>query len=117
MLRIRKKPVEVEAIRWTGFEKDGGCGVDALYAFGVPKDYLEPDGSWSADYALKIYNESGGCWVRCPLGHYIIRGVNGEFYPCDPEIFEKTYEIIDEVLEAIPDAPPEAASVDVEEAT
>jgi hypothetical protein len=25
---------------------------------------------------------------------YIIRGVNGELYPCKPDIFEKTYEII-----------------------
>lgn len=24
-------------------------------------------------------------------GDYIIRGVNGEFYPCKPDIFEKTY--------------------------
>ena len=27
-------------------------------------------------------------------GDYIIKGVNGEFYPCKPDIFEKTYEII-----------------------
>ena len=26
---------------------------------------------------------------------YIIKGVNGEFYPCKPEIFEKTYEVIE----------------------
>jgi len=25
---------------------------------------------------------------------YIIRGVNGEFYPCKPDIFEKTYEVV-----------------------
>lgn len=25
-------------------------------------------------------------------GDYIIKGVNGEFYPCKPDIFEKTYE-------------------------
>lgn len=28
-------------------------------------------------------------------GDYIIKGVNGEFYPCKADIFEKTYEIID----------------------
>lgn len=28
-------------------------------------------------------------------GDYIIKGVNGEFYPCKPDIFEKTYEIIE----------------------
>lgn len=29
-------------------------------------------------------------------GDYIIQGVNGEFYPCKPDIFEKTYEIVEE---------------------
>ena len=28
-------------------------------------------------------------------GDYIIKGVNGEFYPCKPDIFEKTYEVIE----------------------
>ena len=28
-------------------------------------------------------------------GDYIIRGVNGEIYPCKPDIFEKTYEAIE----------------------
>lgn len=28
------------------------------------------------------------------IGDYIIRGVNGEFYPCKPDIFEKTYEFV-----------------------
>ena len=30
------------------------------------------------------------------IGDYIIKGVNGEFYPCKPDIFEKTYEVVDE---------------------
>ena len=25
------------------------------------------------------------------IGDYIIKGINGEFYPCKPDIFEKTY--------------------------
>lgn len=29
-------------------------------------------------------------------GDYIITGVNGEQYPCKPEIFEKTYELVNE---------------------
>ena len=29
-------------------------------------------------------------------GDYIIKGVNGEFYPCKPDIFEKAYEIVEE---------------------
>ena len=30
--------------------------------------------------------------MRASIGDYIIKGVNGEFYPCKPDIFEKTYE-------------------------
>lgn len=30
--------------------------------------------------------------MEASLGDYIIKGVNGEFYPCKPDIFEKTYE-------------------------
>lgn len=30
--------------------------------------------------------------VQCEAGEYLIQGVNGEFYPCKPDIFEKTYE-------------------------
>ena len=29
-------------------------------------------------------------------GDYIIEGVNGEFYPCKPDIFEQTYEVVKE---------------------
>lgn len=30
------------------------------------------------------------------IGDYIIKGVNGEFYPCKPDIFEKTYEVVEQ---------------------
>ena len=29
-------------------------------------------------------------------GDYIIKGVNGEFYPCKPDVFAKTYEVVEE---------------------
>lgn len=32
--------------------------------------------------------------MKASFGDYIIKGVNGEFYPCKPDIFEKTYESI-----------------------
>ena len=32
--------------------------------------------------------------MRADIGDYIIKGVSGEFYPCKPDIFEKTYEPI-----------------------
>ena len=34
--------------------------------------------------------------MRCPVGNYIIRGLHGELYSCEPRIFKETYEGVDE---------------------
>ena len=33
---------------------------------------------------------------KCSIGDYIIKGVQGEFYPCKPDIFKQTYEQVEE---------------------
>jgi hypothetical protein len=45
---------------------------------------------------------SPGIWIKtlegeylAREGDYIIKGVDGEYYPCKPDIFEKTYEKVD----------------------
>lgn len=37
--------------------------------------------------------------MEAKVGDYVIKGINGEFYPCKPDIFEKTYEKVIEVTE------------------
>ena len=78
----RKKPVEIQALQWTG-ENQG-----ELYQF-VPGHLRieEPDG-------LYIVTLEGNHKVT--IGDFIIRGVKGEFYPCKPDIFEMTYEEVKE---------------------
>ena len=44
------------------------------------------------DYSIKVKTLEGTSY-DVPLGYYIIRGVEGEYYPCEPEIFHKTYNI------------------------
>lgn len=34
--------------------------------------------------------------MRCGYGDWLIRGVKGEVYPCKPDIFEMTYEAVDD---------------------
>ena len=41
-------------------------------------------------HVLKIETLEGV--MNASVGDYIIKGVNGEYYPCKPDIFEKTYE-------------------------
>ena len=95
MAKYRKKPVVVEAVQLTWGTWSEVCDFITL--------------PWGEDGVHGVYTEDG---VRTDDGHdkiglniptlegnmlavendYIIKGVNGEFYPCKPDIFEKTYE-------------------------
>ena len=33
--------------------------------------------------------------MAASIGDYIIKGINGEFYPCKPDIFQATYELVE----------------------
>ncbi len=76
--KYRKKPVVIEAIRFTT--------VEALKrAF--------PDISiYEKTKVEKIYVQTLEGKVEISEGDYIIKGIKGEYYPCKPEIFKETYE-------------------------
>lgn len=82
-MRFRKKPVVIDAIKYEG-------NLRVFSELGVPWDLFEQNDA--ADLSAKIWNTKEDCWVRCPVGHWIIKGVAGEYYPCDPEVFAATYE-------------------------
>ena len=48
---------------------------------------------WEAGFNYSAINNFGFKFAK---GDYIIKGVNGEFYPCKPDIFAKTYEEVTE---------------------
>ena len=94
-MKYRKKPVIVDAIQWTRendieleswlcSEKSVELEIDDhLYVAGVGVPYIS---------GIKIKTLEG--IMEAKYGDYIIKGVNGEFYPCKPDIFEKTYEVL-----------------------
>ena len=90
-MRCRKKPVVVEAVRYSGgsfledvqwlaeaiengivYRKPDGAGVERTWVKTLEGDHLVEDGA------------------------YVIRGVKGELYPCRGDIFEMTYEEVPE---------------------
>ena len=78
-MRYRKKPVVIEAVQFNGRNSADiheFCGDKVREPVG--KDYLEIE-------TLE------GIHIASP-SDYIIKGIKGEFYPCKPDIFEKTYE-------------------------
>lgn len=79
MAKYRKKPVVIEAIQYEG------NNLDEIESFA--KSIFEYNNE-----KLTIRTLEGN--VCASLGDYIIKGVNGEFYPCKPDIFEKTYEVV-----------------------
>lgn len=93
-MKYRKKPVVIEAFQYDGDLKgsDGKYYVPdwavKAYENGVMR-YDSPDCD-SPPCELYIDTLEGAHHVS--VGDYIIQGVNGELYPCKPEIFAKTYE-------------------------
>lgn len=79
---FRKKPVAIEAIRWTGSNQNELQRWAASH--GARPDWIF-DGS-----ALFIRTLEGK--MLASIGDWVIRGVAGEFYPCKPEIFAQTYD-------------------------
>lgn len=85
MNKYRKKPVVIEAIQYDG---RNSADIHELAREGGRKVY-EPVG---ADY-LEIVTLEGT--MKANIGDFIIRGVEGELYPCKPDIFRATYEKVD----------------------
>jgi hypothetical protein len=83
MPKYRKKPVVIEAVQWNGHLE-----TLQLFSVGVP----EAEQELCSD-EVKIVTLEGTMTAK--HGDWIIRGVNGEFYPCKQDIFEKTYERVD----------------------
>lgn len=85
--KVRKRPVEVQAVLFTGEN------------FSELKDFtngnfgrVHPDDrTEDPDITAEVFYDLHSTWVGVKDGQWIIRGVQGEFYPCDPDIFDRTY--------------------------
>ena len=113
--KFRKKPVEIWAMQWDGTDETSLAirqwtenRPDSTAAI-VDTDHIQH--RW--DYGLGAYKMPTGKVIFAPYQHrclivltlegemvaelsdWIIRGVQGEFYPCKPDIFAATYEAVD----------------------
>lgn len=85
MQKYRKKPVVIEAVQLSSIN----CREVAKWISPTPElNY------YTGDPQIIIKTLEGN--MAANVGDWIIRGVNGEFYPCNPDIFEKTYEPVTE---------------------
>lgn len=84
--KFRKKPVVIEAMQLT---RENVTDV-ALWCGG--RVYEEGKASDRTDVYLALDIPTLEGTMRGQVGDFVIRGVQGEFYPCKPDIFEQTYE-------------------------
>lgn len=104
-MRVRKRPVEVEAmLLHAGTEAAPGDLLDPntrahasiagwMMGHGFRDFKVTPD-PFSPAFGLTITTLEGPMFAR--PGWWIIRGVHGEFYPCDPAVFAETYDVLGE---------------------
>ena len=87
--KYRKKPVVIEAMQFIDNrleECKDWCG-GKLLSDGKPSD------PGDVSHRLQIPTLEGV--MTASLGDWIIKGVQGEFYPCKPDIFKATYEEVE----------------------
>jgi hypothetical protein len=98
----RKKPVVIEAMRIDGTPESAFAARQWVEAHGghvhegpvPPGSYPPEEGPHGDGWHCRIYTLEGPM-LACP-GDWIIRGIQGEFYPCKPDIFEASYESVGE---------------------
>ena len=92
MPKFRKKPVAVEASQWLGHGDH-----EKVSKYSLPWNRLpficEKCNYWSEHHGSVKTLE--GEHIVCP-GDWIITGVKGEHYPCKPDIFQETYELVED---------------------
>ena len=90
-MKFRKKPVVIEAFRWTGDidqTEDPEWIVDKIRSGDV---FFVNSGT--SQVFMQITTLEGA--MTADIGDWIIKGVKGEIYPCNPDIFEATYEKVE----------------------
>lgn len=80
-MKATKKPVTIDAIYYNGNNTDKIL------------EFCEGNAVKNDDGTLTIHTLEGD--HKAIVTDYIIKGVKGEFYPCKPDIFEQTYDIVE----------------------
>lgn len=109
--KYRKLPAVIEAqLYHAGIAGMGFFELQQFVGSALIPYFISPD---STDLYIRTLEGD----MRVSEGDYVIKGVNGEFYPCKPDIFVKTYELVQdaETLKPLPVDPAIVAELPEEE--
>lgn len=91
-MKYRKKPVVIEAVQ---FRPASSTQVGLIKYWMETGEYRESGIHTSDITTFEIETLEGP--MRVSPNDYVIKGVQGEFYPCKPDIFKQTYEPVEEM--------------------
>ena len=90
-MKYRKKPVVIEAKQFDGSMRSAARLSTWMDAFAA--DYaISPHADGTADFWVVTLEGT----MEVSAADFLIQGVQGEFYPCKPDIFEATYELAED---------------------
>jgi hypothetical protein len=93
-MMFRKKPVVINAVQLNEDKQSISDAIEFVYNIGMETSMFLRDATLNQvikDQGLIISTLEGN--MKASFGDWIIRGVNGEYYPCKPDIFDKTYDV------------------------
>ena len=85
MPKFKKKPVVIEAFQWTGVD----CELPE-WAKGKMRCH-RTEKIHNSEYLIVPTLEGD---MKASINDYIIQGIQGEIYPCKPDIFKATYDVV-----------------------
>jgi hypothetical protein len=94
-MKYQKKPVVIEAIQWDGentLEVMNFMNAEVVLKNNIDIDKFEDYKEIAKQNGLRIKTLEGE--MKASVGDFIIKGVQSEFYPCKPDIFEQTYVLV-----------------------
>ena len=95
-MKFRKKPVVIEAMQWDGTRPRKEQIEGTFWDLKTNSVELPMGDTWDGkEYLSWTIHTLEGLITASP-GDWIIKGVRGEYYPCKPDIFEATYEAVNE---------------------
>ena len=94
MPTFRKKPVKIQAFQWTP-EAVSNSNSWPSWLYRASMLLPEADGAFVVEDNIHCHIKTLEGDMTVTLNDWIIQGVQGEIYPCKPDIFEETYEAVE----------------------
>lgn len=86
-MRFKTKYFEIDAIQYTGKNIDDVKRFTGDHMINEDRKPSDP-----TDVGYQVFDVLHKTWVNFFPNQWIIKGMKGEFYPCDPEVFASKYE-------------------------